>query len=111
VYLHPARFESFGLSVVEAMAAGLIPIVTEMTGSKDLVKKVDSSLIVPVDVNAISAKIVEVLSMDIKEKEALSRRAKQVAGEWSAKSKKTFLKGIAEALYIHDKDASSTVIC
>jgi glycosyltransferase involved in cell wall biosynthesis len=111
IYLHPARFEAFGLSVVEAMAAGLIPIVTEMTGAKDLVKKVDPSLIVPVDVDAISAKIIEVLSMDIEEKEALSRRAKQVAGEWSAKSKKTFLKGIAEALYTHDKDASSAVIC
>jgi len=111
VYLHPARFESFGLSVVEAMAAGLIPIVTEMTGAKDLVKKVDSSLIVPVDVDAISAKIVEVLSMDIEEKEALSRRAKQVAAEWSAKSKKTFLRGVAEALYMHDKDASSAVKC
>jgi len=111
VYLHPARFEAFGSSVIEAMAAGLIPIVTEMTGAKDLVKKVDSSLIVPVDVDAIGAKIVEVLSMDIEEKEALSRRAKQVAGEWSAKSKTTFLKGIAEALYIHDKDASSAVKC
>jgi glycosyltransferase involved in cell wall biosynthesis len=111
VYLHPARFESFGLSVVEAMAAGLIPIVTEMTGAKDLVKKVDSSLIVPVDVDAISAKIVEVLSMDIEEKEALSRRAKQVVAEWSAKSKKTFLRGVAEALYMHDKDASSAVKC
>jgi glycosyltransferase involved in cell wall biosynthesis len=111
VYLHPARFESFGLSVVEAMAAGLIPIVTEMTGAKDLVKKVDSSLIVPVDVDAIGAKIVEVLSMDIEEKEALSRRAKQVVAEWSAKSKKTFLRGVAEALYMHDKDASSAVKC
>jgi hypothetical protein len=71
----------------------------------------NSSLIVPVDINAIGAKIVEVLSMDIEEKEALSRRAKQVAGEWSAKSKKTFLRGVAEALYIHDKDASSAVKC
>ena len=97
VYLHPARFEPFGLSVVEAMAAGLIPIVTRMTGAKDLVKKVDSSLIVPVDVDAISMKIAEVLSMNIKEKEVLSRTAKHVAAEWSAKSKEIFLRRIAEA--------------
>lgn len=62
---------------------------------------------VPVDLDAISAKIVEVLSMDIKEKEILSRRAKQVASEWSAKSKETFLRGISETLQIRDKDAFS----
>jgi len=97
IYLHPARFEAFGLSVVEAMAAGLIPIVTEMTGSKDLVKKVDPSLVVPVDVDTISEKVIEVLSMRIDKKEALSRTAKHVAAEWSAKSKEIFLRRIAEA--------------
>jgi hypothetical protein len=35
----------------------------------------------------------------------------RVSGEWSAKSKKTFLRGVAEALYMHDKDTSSAVIC
>jgi glycosyltransferase involved in cell wall biosynthesis len=108
VYLHPSRFEAFGLSVVEAMAAGLIPIVTEMTGSKDLVKKVNPSLVVPVDVNAISEKAVEVLEMRIDEKEALSRRAKQVALEWGAKTKETFLKGIIKALRVHDRNTLST---
>jgi len=99
-YLHPARFEAFGLSVVEAMAAGLIPIVTEMTGAKDLVKRVDPSLVVPVDLDAISMKIIEVLSMDITEKEVLSRKAKRVAEEWSAKTKETFLRCIAKGLQI-----------
>jgi hypothetical protein len=43
-------------------------------------------------------KIIEVLSMDIKEKETLSRRAKQISEEWSVKTKETFLRGIADAL-------------
>jgi glycosyltransferase involved in cell wall biosynthesis len=98
VYVHPARFDCFPVAVVEAMAAGLIPVVTEMTGSKDLVKLVDPDLVVPVDVDAISAKIVEVMSMDIGEKEILSRRAKQVAKEWSTKSSEVFIRGIAKAL-------------
>jgi glycosyltransferase involved in cell wall biosynthesis len=107
VYVHPARFDCFPIAVIEAMAAGLIPVVTKMTGSKDLVKQVDPSLVVPVDVDAISAKIVEVLSLGIEEKETLSRRAKQVALEWSAKTKETFLKGVVKALQVHDKDALS----
>jgi hypothetical protein len=72
---------------------------------------VDSSLIVPVDVDAIGAKIVEVLSMDIEEKEALSRRAKQVAREWSAKTKETFLKGIVKALQVHEGIRSLLIEC
>jgi len=88
--------------IFEAMAAGLIPVVTEMTGSKDLVKLVDPSLVVPLDVDAISMKIVEVLSMDIREKETLSRRAKKVAEEWSAKTKESFLRGIAKGLQISE---------
>jgi glycosyltransferase involved in cell wall biosynthesis len=108
VYLHPARFDCFPLAVIEAMAAGLIPVVTEMTGSKDLVKQVDPSLVVPTNIDAISIKIAEVLSMDIEEKKKLSRRAKQVALKWSAKTKETFLKGIIKALQVHDKDTLST---
>ena len=98
VYIHPARFEAFGASVVEAMAAGLIPIVTEMTGAKDLVKQVDPSLIVPVDVDAISKRILEVLSMSIDEKKSLSEKAKQVAMEWSMKTREVFLRKIIKCL-------------
>jgi glycosyltransferase involved in cell wall biosynthesis len=98
VYVHPARFDSFAVSVVEAMAAGLIPIVTEMTGSKDLVKQVDPSLIVPVNVDAISEKIVEVLSMSFNEKKVLSEKAKQVAMEWSIKAKDVFLEVLQEVI-------------
>jgi len=107
-YLHPARFEAFGLSVVEAMAAGLIPVVTKMTGAKDLVEQVDPSLVVPLDVDAISARIIKVLSMDVGEKEVLSRRAKKVTEEWSAKTKETFLRGIAKVLQVSEEDTFST---
>ncbi|MBS7612511.1 glycosyltransferase family 4 protein [Candidatus Bathyarchaeota archaeon] len=98
VYVHPARFEAFGASVVEAMAAGLIPIVTEMTGSKDLVVQVDPSLIVPVNVDAISEKIIEVLSISINEKKVLSEKAKRIAAEWSVKVRREFPRKIIEHL-------------
>ena len=108
VYAHPARFDSFPLAVIEAMAAGLIPVVTKMTGAKDLVEQVDPSLVVPLDVDAISARIIEVLSMDVGEKEALSRKAKKVAEEWSARTKETFLRGIAKAIQVSEEDTFST---
>lgn len=44
--LHPARFDAGPNAVVEAMAAGLIPIISNRTGHQKLVKKVDESLII-----------------------------------------------------------------
>ena len=50
IYLHLARGEAFGSAVIEAMAGGLIPIVSEWTGAKEVVEKVDKRLIVPLNV-------------------------------------------------------------
>lgn len=79
LYLHPARIEYFGASVVEAMATSLIPVVTETTGAKDLVRLVRPDLVVPLDVNAISAKVIELLESSLDEKEYLSGKAREVA--------------------------------
>jgi len=37
VYFHPMRGESFGMSVVEAMATGLVPIVPDVGGPTEFV--------------------------------------------------------------------------
>src|ERR1700756_4425796 len=42
LYLHIARGEAWGISVTEAMLAGIPPIVSELTGSKEVVNKVSS---------------------------------------------------------------------
>ena len=39
VYLHPANHEDFGISIVEAMAAGCIPVVHNSGGPKEFVPK------------------------------------------------------------------------
>ncbi len=39
VYFHPMKYEHFGISIVEAMAAGLVPVVNRMSGSwSDIIK-------------------------------------------------------------------------
>lgn len=39
VYLHPPLFEAFGVSIVEAMSAGCIPIVPDYGGPREFVPK------------------------------------------------------------------------
>ncbi|MEM2561528.1 MAG: glycosyltransferase family 4 protein [Candidatus Bathyarchaeia archaeon] len=98
IYLHPARFDALPVSVVEAMAAGLIPIVTEMTGSKDIVKEVSSDLIVPVNVDALADKIIQILSMSHSERIKLSEKAKKVAQSFIVNAEKDFLQVLNKLL-------------
>ncbi len=44
-YLNTARHEPFGVTIIEAMAAGLIPIVSKHCGAKMFVEKIDKRLI------------------------------------------------------------------
>lgn len=52
IYVSPAKFEPSGLAIVEAMAQGLVPIVTEGVGYKEFVRKVDPRLVVKNDMEA-----------------------------------------------------------
>jgi glycosyltransferase involved in cell wall biosynthesis len=53
VYVTAARFEPSGTAVIEAMAQGLVPIVTEGVGYKNFVKNVDPRLVVTREEDAI----------------------------------------------------------
>ena len=56
-FIYPARFKAFGLPVVEAMATGLIPLVTVKTGARDFVQKVNPNLVTPLDLKVFINKI------------------------------------------------------
>ena len=56
LYVHLGRGDAFPVSSMEAMLAGLPTIVSNETGTKEIVKKVSKKLIAPLNVNELSTK-------------------------------------------------------
>ncbi|MBL7917492.1 MAG: glycosyltransferase [Bacteroidia bacterium] len=83
LYLHTARGESWGISVTEAMAAGIMPIVSVDTGSKEVVEKVDSSYVVSLSKESIAGKIIEHFNESKSKLNHYSLRCKEVASYYS----------------------------
>jgi len=83
VYINAARIEPFGINVVEAMCAGLIPIVSENVGAKEMVHKLDSSLVVDLDSAKIAKKVIEIFEMPHHKKLKLSERAKEIGSRFT----------------------------
>lgn len=80
IYIQPSLFDAFSVAVAEAMALGSVPVVSKYVGSRDLVVKVDNSLVQEHDAEKIAKKIVEVLS-DREMFRELALRARYVVGE------------------------------
>lgn len=62
ILIHPAIYESFGIAPLEALAAGVLPIVSDRTGSKEFIGKISSDLVLKLDLNNFSDKIIELLN-------------------------------------------------
>jgi glycosyltransferase involved in cell wall biosynthesis len=85
LYLHPARGEAFGLSIVEAMLGGLPAIVSNETGAKTVVSKVDSKCIVDTTIDSVSSAIIWYFSLKPAERLDLSRKSKKTAESMNPK--------------------------
>jgi len=76
LYVHLGRGEAFGITILEAMAAGLPCIVSELTGAKEVVEKIDQSFIVPLDRGQISQRILQYFENSLMKRRNLSKKFK-----------------------------------
>jgi glycosyltransferase involved in cell wall biosynthesis len=96
IMLHLSRADAFPLAVLEAMAAGVVPIVSDKVGTKDIIKKIDSSLIVDVeDEKQAEEKIKELL----RNKRKLNRLSKRCREEASKLTKEKQIKKFQKAFW------------
>jgi len=79
LYVHMGRGDTFPLSTIEAMLGGLPAIVSEWTGTKEVVSKVDKKLIVELNPKELANKIIWYFSLNNAKKTKLSIRSKEEA--------------------------------
>lgn len=101
LYLHTARGEAWGISINEALAAGVPAIVSDKTGSKELVSLVGKQFVISLEKEAIKRSILTYLSTPLSEKENFSKKAKEVSmlyteEEAIANFKTVFIKAFEE---------------
>lgn len=93
IYLSSARIEPAGIAVLEAMTIGLVPIVSGGVGNKYIVERIDKSLVINNEEEAIE--IIEKLWNNPKLLETYSQKAKKIAKEYNKKkSLKRFKKAM-----------------
>lgn len=83
LYVHLARGEAFGISILEAMLAGVPALVSEWTGAREAVEQVDRRLVVPPCPKAAADRIRWYFSLSSSEKMRLSARSREVAATFT----------------------------
>lgn len=96
LYLHTARFENFGISIIEAMRGGVPCIVSENTGTKDIVSEVDDSLVVERKIDSISKRVNEYFDMDRKKRKEYSNKSKEVTDGYTLERSKNMMEKAIE---------------
>ncbi len=76
---HCSRGDAFPTSTIEAMAAGVPALVSEWTGTKEIVEKIDSNLVVKLDKEQILNALIRFLLMDASKKKELSSKFRKHA--------------------------------
>lgn len=99
MYLHCARGDAFPTTVMEALTAGLPPLVSEWTGNKELALEVHSQLVVPLESQLIADRIIWYFQLKIEDKYNLSDRCKKVIQDYTEEKALHNFKNIFDNMY------------
>lgn len=87
LYVQPSRADGFGVSVVEAMLAGIPPVVTSTTGSSHVVREIEDSLIAKPEPADLANTIIKYFDCSKERREILSESFRTRAKEFNKVNK------------------------
>lgn len=85
LYVHPGRGDAFPVSTLEAMLSGLPAIVSNATGTKEVVKKLGCEFIVPLNPKSLYIAINDYFMQSYQNKLILSKKASRLASQFKEK--------------------------
>lgn len=88
LFVQPSRMDTFPVSTLEAMRAGIPPIVTRVTGTRSEARRVDESLVVEPNPSGLAAGIRAFFARDIENRRILAERAQERGAEFDPESRK-----------------------
>ncbi|WP_132060797.1 glycosyltransferase family 4 protein [Halorussus amylolyticus] len=88
VFVQPSRMDAFPVSTLEAMRAGVPPVVTRTAGTRSEAREIDPSLVVETNEYALSRGVREYFARDSDDRRALARRARERGERFDPESRK-----------------------
>jgi len=82
--VHITNGDAFPIATLEAVRAGLPTIVSNLTGTKEVVEKVDPKMVVPMDPRVASDTICWYFELSLDEKKAISDKGREVMLQYTA---------------------------
>jgi glycosyltransferase involved in cell wall biosynthesis len=83
LFLLPARGDAFPTVVLESAAAGVVPLVSEATGNKEVVERIAPELVAPLDAAEVARRIDRYFALPPEERQRLSARARAQAADFT----------------------------
>lgn len=85
LYVQASRYDAFSVATLEAMRAGLPPLVTEGVGTKELIRKIDASLVCSISSFDLAQRVIEYFDKPSYMKKEFSDKARILGGHFSSK--------------------------
>jgi glycosyltransferase involved in cell wall biosynthesis len=87
LFVQPSRMDTFPVSTLEAMRAGLPPLVTRTTGTRSEAREIDPSLVVETNEYALSRGVREYFARDSDDRRALADWARTRGARFDLESR------------------------
>jgi glycosyltransferase involved in cell wall biosynthesis len=92
VCIHLSRGDAFPTATIEAMSAGIPVILSNVTGTQDIVASVDNSYVLPLDEELLKNKIFNYFQLDIDQKKSLSNSFRKASESFTEENAVTHYK-------------------